>query len=282
MSSTVDGLLDIEVVRAPDGRTRVESVRQHFPQRITAPMYPDPAAPDAAYLCVQNPTGGVFPGDRLRTNVTVHPGAHLMLTSQSATAVYASPEPDEPRAEHRAELTVHDGGVLEHPQQTTIPHRRSRFHQSTRIALLGDAVYLGWEVLAPGRIGHGERFAYGCHRSSTVVAWNGTDLTRDVTLLEPDEHDADAPGVLGGRDYFATMFALAPARPGEHLAKRWNDTLREHRDVLAAASSLDGGLGAVARVLAGRAPTARAALRHLWAVARRELLDLDPPSPRLP
>ncbi len=52
------------------------------------PFHLDAAAPDMAFVYVQNPTGGVFAGDRLLTSVTADPGARVHLTTQSATKLY--------------------------------------------------------------------------------------------------------------------------------------------------------------------------------------------------
>ncbi|MDQ4117471.1 MAG: urease accessory protein UreD, partial [Actinomycetota bacterium] len=149
------GLLELDLVRATDGRTRVAGWAQRFPQRVTTPMYVDDSAPGTAYLCVQNPTGGLFPGDHLRTRVRLEPGAGLQFGGQSATIVYGGGP-----ARQSYDVVVGDGAVLEHVPGTTIPHPEAELYQRSRVRLDGDAVYLGWERLASGRIARGERHAY--------------------------------------------------------------------------------------------------------------------------
>ena len=56
---TAGALLDLEFRRDPQGRSALHSRRQRFPLRITAPFHLDEAAPDIAFVYVQNPTGGV-------------------------------------------------------------------------------------------------------------------------------------------------------------------------------------------------------------------------------
>ena len=67
------------------------------------PFYLDAADPDMAFVYVQNPTGGVFAGDRLLTSVTADAGARVHLTTQSATKLYRM-DGGEARQELRFEL----------------------------------------------------------------------------------------------------------------------------------------------------------------------------------
>src|ERR1700741_814316 len=76
-----EGALELCFCRGPRGRSALRSRRQRFPLRMTAPLYLDAAAPDMAFVYIQNPTGGAFAGDRLRTSVTVDPGVRLHVTS---------------------------------------------------------------------------------------------------------------------------------------------------------------------------------------------------------
>ena len=59
---------------APDGRTVLAERRQRFPLRMTVPMYLDAGDRGMAFVYVQNPTGGVFAGDRLASRVDARPG----------------------------------------------------------------------------------------------------------------------------------------------------------------------------------------------------------------
>ena len=61
-----DGLLELAFRVGPGDRTVLASRRQRFPLRLTVPLMLDPALPGMAFVYVQNPTGGVFAGDRLR------------------------------------------------------------------------------------------------------------------------------------------------------------------------------------------------------------------------
>ncbi|WP_328306832.1 urease accessory protein UreD [Actinomycetospora sp. NBC_00405] len=266
---TGDGSLEIDLVRRVDGRTGVAALVQRFPQRVTAPMYLDDDAPGAAYLCVQNPTGALFDGDHLRTRVHVGPGAGLQLGDQSATQVMPSRS-----ASQRFAFRVDGGGVLEHIPHPVVPHRGATFAQDTEIDLRGDAVYLGWEILAPGRVGHGERFVYASVSQRLCLRCDGEPVARENLTLVPAGADPRTPGTLGAADHLATAVFAAPARTEvvEALAPMLTAALADVPYVRGAASPLPETVGVTVRVLATRAPALRAALRTAWALARRELL----------
>ncbi|BBG02652.1 MULTISPECIES: urease accessory protein UreD [Pseudonocardia] len=264
------GLLDVELVLAADGRTRVERLVQRFPQRVTTPMYLDPAAPGTAFLCVQNPSGGVFAGDRLTTRLRAAPGAGVQLSGQSATQVYAGGA-----AGHDYRLIVEPGAVLEHVPRTTIPHRDCDYRQQVHVELRGDGTYLGWDVLAAGRIGHGERFAFRAVDLRTSVSCDGVPVATEALRIVPARRHPAEPGVLGGWDYAATVLLVAPARARSvwvELADELATTCELRPDRVAAVSELPDGAGLVVRILAGRAPAVHGALRETWAIARRILL----------
>lgn len=276
-SVVVEGLLELDLIRGRGDRTRIAASTQRFPQRITAPMYLDEEDPGMAFLCVQNPTGGVFPGDRLHTAVTVRPRARLHLTAQSATQVYSGGAP----AQHDYRFEVHDGALVEHFPKTTIPHKSAHLIQSTRIDMLGDSVFIGFDTMAAGRIGHGERFEYGSLRADTTVSVDGTLRSFDALRLEPRERDPGGYGRLAGHDYLATLLVLAPKRSLQPLAATFNNTLRRSPGAIGAASTLPDAIGVSVRFLSDRAPTVHNIFLDLWSDARRILLSRRLPTVRM-
>ncbi len=273
--------LTVDAVRATDGRTRLARVSQRFPQRVTAPMYLDEADPGMAFVCVQNPTAGAFPGDRLRTSVELAEGARLHLTGQAATQVFAGAGDHTGESVHVFDFDVREGAVLEYLPKSAIPHAGARYRQSTEIRIADGAVYLGWESLAAGRIGHGERFAFESFVAATSVR-NGARLgMRDVVKVVPAVRDPRRLGLLAGHDYVASFLALAPGRDTTALVTALHQRIETLPGVLGACSALPAGLGVAVRLLASRAPALHTALRAVWSVARTELLGRPAPMTRM-
>lgn len=258
------GALDIDVVADASGRTRTASLRQRYPQRVTMPLYCDPGHPGAATLCVQNPSGGAFSDDDLYTTVRCGEAAHLHLTTQAATQVFAG---DGPGARHHVSFAVHNDAILQYYPGTVIPHTGSHFTQRIDIAVERGGVYLGWEAVAAGRIAHGERYGYSGYDSALVVGVDGLTVARDRQVIRP-QSSCEATALIDG-DYVATFLAVAPGRPVPALLDRIRQALG---DADGGASALPSDAGVFARLTAHHAPDLQRARRRLFDAARAALI----------
>jgi urease accessory protein len=272
-----DGTLELAFCLHPRGHTALRARRQRFPLRTTMPFHLDAEAPDMAFVYVQNPTGGVFAGDRLLTSVVADAGARVHLTTQSATKLYRM-DGGEARQELRFELA--EGAYVENMPDTLIPQAGTRYRQRTSVELAPGAVFLSAETLAPGRRAHGERFAYELLELTTEVRRDGRELCAETLRLEPGRARPDRAGVLGGADYLTSMLVLAPESDTATLAAAIDADLASCEGIRGAAGELPHGAGAVVRVLAGDAPSAERGLRTAWATARRVLLGVALPERR--
>lgn len=276
------GALHVDLVRDPAGRTRVARLVQQFPQRVTAPMYLDPDDAGRAYLCVQNPSAGVFPGDRLSTEVAAGPGTGLYLTSQSATQVFAphhGSQDDVAGAD--LEFWVAAGAVVEYLPKSVIPHSGSRYRQHTVVSVEPGGVFIGWESVAAGRIGHGERFGYHGYDLRSTISCAGAVYARDRMLLCPQSTDVAGAGMLCGYDYFATMTVVAPGCDVAGLLDAMRTAAPMNAEALCGVSVLPGDIGVTVRVLAHRAPVLAATEQMLRAATRCALARLSEPMVRM-
>lgn len=261
------GELGIDVVADAAGRTRTSELRQRYPQRVTMPIRCDPEFPGAATLCVQSPSGGTFSDDELRTSVRCRRDAHLHLTTQAATQVFAG---DGPGARHRLAFSVHAGAVLEYYPGTVIPHADSTFVQRVDVDVAQGGVYLGWEAVAAGRIAHGERFGYLCYDSAFVVHVDGRAVARDRQVLRPRVGSTPIDD-----DYLATFVAVAPGRAARPLLERVRLILANLDGCSGGAGLLPCAAGVFVRVTATSAPGLHRTRRSLFDAARAELLSRE-------
>lgn len=272
-----DGLLDLEFRRDGRGRTTLGALRQRFPLRMTVPFYLDRADPGMAFVYVQNPTGGVFAGDRLATSLTAGRDARVHLTTQAATKLYRM---DGGEAVQELRFELDSGAYVEHVPDPLIPQAGTRFRQRVSVELAPGAAFLATEAIAPGRRARGERFAYDLVELRTEVRQSAHALCADLVSLEPRRADPLRAGVLGGRDYLVTLLAAAPGRDAEALTRRVDDALAADPAVLGVAGELPHDAGAAARVLARSPLEARRALVTAWRAARTELTGLPLPDVR--
>lgn len=272
------GLLDVEVIADAAGRTRVRRLEQSYPQRVTTALHVD-ADPRSAYLCVQSPSGGIFPDDTLRTAVTAGTGSHLLLTSQSASQVFAGDAG--PGARHRQSIAVRSGAVVEYLPREIIPHADAGFDQHTEVDVEGDGVYVGWEMLAAGRVGHGESYGYRSLSTRTEVRVDGTVVARDALQLGKANH-ALRQRILGGQ-HIATLVVVAPTRAVDHVCDEIGSLVAtgELPGIAGGVGLLPGECGVLVRLLGDRATPLRSVLSQLVTVCRRTLLAMGPPPARI-
>jgi urease accessory protein len=233
---------------------------------------------------LHNVSGGVLAGDRLALDVEVEAGAATQLTTTGATRLYR----------HRAgaadslqcaTFTVRDGAILEFLPDPVIPYAASRHTQRTEIRLGRKATLLWWEVLAPGRLAAGERFAFEMLRvKASIHAAERPVFLEDYTL-DPVHQDLTSPVRMLGYSHMASLYAVQEGRPPEF----WRSL--EHRlNEIAAAQTSPGramwGASALAsdgllvRGLTASGRFVYEPLVEFWQAARVALTGHECPLPR--
>jgi urease accessory protein len=273
------GELQLTLGRDQRGRTSLRARRQRFPLRTTVPFHLDAGAPDMAFVYVQNPTGGVFGGERLLTSVVAEAGARVHLTTQSATKLYRT---DGALARQELRFTLAAGAYVESISDPLIPHAGSSYRQETSVELAPGAMFVAAETVAPGRRARGERFVYDLLELRTSVSRAGRELCADALVLRPARARVDRSGVLGRSDYLVSLIAVAPESDAASLASAIDAALAALAGdgARGAAGDLPNGAGALARILAPSAVTAERAMRCAWAAARLALVGLALPERR--
>lgn len=136
-------------VRASAGATRRARLHEEGSLRVRCP------GPPSAELeaVIVNTAGGVAGGDGFTLDVTVGPGARLVVTTAAAEKVYRTLAPD---ARIDVKLTVGAAAALAWLPQETILFDRSRLTRRIDIDLAEDAGLLLSEAIVFGRSGMGE------------------------------------------------------------------------------------------------------------------------------
>ena len=149
------GHLRLRAARRENGRTALAEQAFRAPFHLSKPYWDT----DAETLLVQvvNPTAGILAGDRLESEVAVETEAALMVTTPSASRVFMMRDG---AAECRQRFTVAKGAWLEVSPEPLVPHRGSDYHQSTEVVVECGGSLLFVDQLLPGRIGHGECWAW--------------------------------------------------------------------------------------------------------------------------
>ncbi|MBC8349321.1 MAG: urease accessory protein UreD [Verrucomicrobia bacterium] len=174
----------VELRCAADSEGRPILERQYFrpPIHIGKPYHDQDA--DVLLVNLACPTAGLLENDRVRCDVTVGPGGRLLLTTPGATRAHAM-RGGKAIVEQR--LVVESGGFLEYAPEILILQRDSHLVQSTAIEVASGGELIFTESIAPGRVAHGESFAFSEFSNKLRIHINGYPVARESFRLRPDD-----------------------------------------------------------------------------------------------
>lgn len=271
------GVLDLELAPVR-GVTRIMRQYQQLPLYLFRALHVDPGWPAMAFVYLLQSGEGIVQGDRYRLDLHCAPGSAVHFTTQAATKIY--------RMEHNfatqlVNLTAGAGAFVEYLPDPVIPFRDSRFYQRMRVSVDTDATVILGETLLPGRVARGEVHAYALYYTDTEVRTaGGALLFVDRLKLAPHSAAPRSPGLLGRHDVVATLHVITRRVPAAALVECLQRGLAEQSDVLAGASQLPNGCGAVLRVLGPTSAAVTAAMHGAWNEARLALAGLPAPDLR--
>lgn len=272
------GVLELELERS-GGVTRVGRQFHRAPLYIYRPIYLDPGRPDMAFLFIQQSGDGLVDGDRYRIDIRCAPGTAAHVTTQAATNVYAARESDVIQV---VDLRAEEDTVLEYLPDPVLPFRGARLCQRTRVTADPTATVILGDTLLPGRFARGEVHEYDVIRSETEVRRpDGALQLVDLLELSPGRgEDVRSPAALGDHNVVSTLHIVTPRIAPAELVAVLRQALAETTEVMAGASELPNGRGAMVRILGMRSAACIRAMRMVWSAARLALLGIPAPDLR--
>lgn len=241
--------------------------------KIIRPHYLDDSG--QVYYTIINPGGGFVGGDEYRISIEVEAGASALVTDQSATKVYRTPEDF---AVQNIDLRVGDGAVLEYIPDQLILYRDADFRQQITADVHENGSLLMSEIITPGWSPDGGKFLYDLARLRNVVSVGGElDLIDNLVLTPKDPvFTSDRSLYLGGETHVATLICYDPGID-ETMFEQVRELVAAHRD---SAGELDASVtrtdrpGFVLRALGQRTEILQslvlAVADHLRAKLRRQ------------
>ncbi|SDX78359.1 urease accessory protein UreD [Halobellus clavatus] len=286
------GELDLSFAIA-DGTTRLVRDYARVPFHVSGTLGHDPH-PTGETVYVQSPSGGIAQGDRHDVAVRVREGAVAHVSTSSSTKVLSM---DQNYGGVDIDLHVEAGGHLEYVPEPLILHADARYCQRLAVELAPGASAIVGDVVVPGRLARGERFAFDRFAASLRALRGDRLLVADDAHLCPAERDPSAPGVLDEYDVYGTLYVLAPDLDGDAgrpTLSAFADALHaaaveapggESDDdatdtVAAGATALPNDAGVLVRALGDRADGVTRSLRAAWSTARTELIGAEAPPRR--
>jgi len=260
-------------------RTALARRVHHGPLVVQKSLYPE--GDGVCQNIIVHPPGGVVGGDTLAIGIDVEAHAHAQLTTPGAAKWYRSAG----RAARQAiTLRVAKGAVLEWLLQEAIVFDAAIAELDTTVALVDDAVYLGWDVVCLGRTAAGERFARGQLRQRLSLHRNGVPIFAERAVLAGGAPLLESPVGLNGCAVFGTFVAAATEVSGAALAQcrglaptEGDGAVTRVHDCLvaryrgASAEAARSFFGTVVRATSGIDRTQRRAAAHLEHMSKSPL-----------
>lgn len=259
-------------------RTVLRTLHRRAPLIVQQALYWDEEMPELPCVSIISNAGGILQGDRNIIEIDMAAGAQAHVTSQSATRIQ---EMDANYASQTQLLTLAADSYLEYIPRPVIPHKNSRFIQSTRISVDPTATMVYSEIIMPGRKYYrdGEIFQYKLF-SSTVegVRPDGESLFTEKFVLEPGVHELDRMGVMGGFHVFGNVIVMTPKDKADALFELVQPAFDSENELAYGASRLPQDAGVIFKVLGMESAPVMAKIREFWNETRQIAVDRKVPA----
>ncbi|SEC04951.1 urease accessory protein UreD [Arthrobacter woluwensis] len=266
-------------LEARNGRSVVTGQFHSGALRMLRPLYPGAGARPAAQRTTEedgqvlvtaiNPGGGYLGGDRYVLGAELGADTSLLLTTQSATKVYRTPQGP---ARSSQQFRLEAGARLESVPDALIAYQAASYHQDTEVWMHPTASLALAETVTHGWAPDGTSFRFDEVSLRTRVHVGGRLAVSDNLLLRPDQ-GGTARLMLGGHSHLATLLVVDPRAEDDAVQR-----LREELGVLLQPASSGALLGItrlavpgfVLRALTGSTQSAEAVLHRALDWMRRE------------
>lgn len=166
-----------------EGKTRLGKTSHFGPLRVQRAFYPEGSG--CAHLYLLHPPGGLVAGDYLTIELHINEDAQALMTTPSAGKVYNNIT--ERKQFQKVSLTIQDQGVLEWMPQETLVFDGAKGELITEVSLIGDARFMGWDIVCLGRPSSKDWFERGYVRQVLSVKRDGKPLFIERNTISADE-----------------------------------------------------------------------------------------------
>lgn len=183
--------------------------------KVMRPIYLDNTGQVCYFLI--NPGGGYVDGDTYRMEITVEEEAELLLTTQSATKVYRTP--NKPVVQE-TELTLKKNSLLEYIPDPLIGYHDASYKQKNVIRMERGSTLIYSDMLTPGWSPEGELFSYDRLQLINEIYVEDELVVFDHLKLEPAKQNIESMGMMEGFTHLGSMIVI-----GEKLDSAFLDQL---------------------------------------------------------
>lgn len=159
-------------------------------------------------VIVMDVSPGLLAGDRYELIWEIEEGARVYATNQSFTKVHPA-DASGNGASMLQRFELGSGAVMESMPEPIMLYRGAALANDTEVRLAAGAVWMGAEVLCPGRTLRGERFAYRSLLNRLAVYYGDELIFAQNQRIQPDVQALSAPGCMGDMTHTGVFYAFS-------------------------------------------------------------------------
>lgn len=207
------GYLQLAVEKKRE-KTIAEDLYFYGAFKLMSPFYLQNDAQACYYI--MNPGGGYVDGDQYKIDLQLSKQAELLLTTQSATKIYKTP--NRPVIQE-VNITLTEGSLLEYLPDPIIGYRNSRYKQKTVVHMEQGTCYIATDIITSGWDPEGRLFSYDLLELKTEVYLGENMVVLDHIRLTPGSQSIRDIGLLEGYSHFGTMLVIGEKADADFLSK---------------------------------------------------------------
>jgi urease accessory protein len=196
------GYLQLAVEKKRD-KTIAEDLYFYGAFKLMSPFYLQNDAQACYYI--MNPGGGYVDGDQYKIELQLSKKAELLLTTQSATKIYKTP--NKPVIQD-VNITLKEGALLEYLPDPIIGYRNSSYKQNTVVRMERGTCYIATDIITPGWDSEGQLFSYELLELKTKIYFEGNLAVLDHIRLMPTHQSISDIGFLEGYTHFGSLVVI--------------------------------------------------------------------------
>ncbi|MFC7393563.1 urease accessory protein UreD [Scopulibacillus cellulosilyticus] len=251
-------------------KTIIDDIYFYDQLKVIKPLYLDDSGQPSIFIV--NPGGGYVDGDTYRIDVRLQENAELLMSNQSATTIYKTPESF---VLQEMEIVLKKGSLFEYVPDPIIAFKDAKFRQETVIRMERGATLIYAEIISPGWSPDGTPFTYDTLRLKTDIYLDGELAVYDLLRLQPENQNMNETGFFEGYTHFGSMMVIGEQATPEFL-DQMNNFLEAQNFPVRTGFSMLTIPGFTLRVFGSMTQDVEEIFNKVHTFIRKEWFDKDP------
>lgn len=166
------------------------------------------------HLVLMMASAGILKGDNFQYEINCAENTKAMITEQSYTKIF---DTGNEAAKKHMEIRLEGNASLYYRPSAVIPFAGSSFDGSMTVRLDKESEFVCSDILAAGRVGMGEQFAFLHYRNRVCVMVEDKPVWLDNCYLQPEKMDLTKMVFLDGYTHQGTFYYYGKKEKQEKL-----------------------------------------------------------------